>query len=430
MELPLGNSIRRCASAFAVLGLMLAQPALNGAGSTTIGLTGRSNAQVSMAADGQFVALVWASAAKGGPPDVYSAVSRDGGATFSAPSRVNTEAGKVDVNGEQPPRVTLVPRPGGTPEIVVIWRAKQTAGTALITARSTDGGRTFSRSAPVSGTDVAGNRGWEAIGTDGRSRVLAVWLDHRRLAEKESAVSAAHVHGATGSSKPDGVAMAQLSQLYFGALDGSTPPRPVAGGVCYCCKTAIASSNTGGIFLAWRHVYPGNLRDIAFTMSSDAGRTFSNPVRVSEDQWAIAGCPEDGPTIALDIANRVHVVWPTVVSENGTESKALFHAMSSDGRTFSPRQRIPTSGTPNHPQLSIGRDGTFGVVWDEAGGGLRRIASARGVADKNGRVQFERQPSSGTEDGTYPVIASTGSGLILAWTAGPPDASMIHLQRF
>ena len=47
-------------------------------------------------------------------------------------------------------------------------------------------------------------------------------------------------------------------------------PQGVTGGVCYCCKTAIAAGPADTLYLAWRHVYPGNMRDMAFTVSAMA----------------------------------------------------------------------------------------------------------------------------------------------------------------
>ena len=47
--------------------------------------------------------------------------------------------------------------------------------------------------------------------------------------------------------------------------------------------------------------------------------------------------------------------------------KALFHAMTTDGRTFTARKRIPTEGQANHPQLAIDANGVLAVTWDESG---------------------------------------------------------------
>lgn len=398
----------------------------------TLGVAGRANANVSLAAQGNFVEAVWSGAAPGGATDIFSATSRDGGKTFSAPVRVNSKVGDARVNGEQPPRVALRARSGASPEVAVVWTTKGAAGTVLLSATSVDGGRTFAASSVVPGSDAPGNRGWEGLGVGPDGRFLSVWLDHRKLADpQQQAMSGEHHHGDVAAAKPataaapkDGVAMAQLSQLYVASLDGSLAGKGITGGVCYCCKTAIAAGGGNSLYLAWRHVYPNNMRDIAFTVSRDGGKTFAPPVRVSEDKWQLEGCPDDGPSMAVDPQGAVHVVWPSVVTENGGPVKALFHAVTRDGKAFTPRVRIPTQGMANHPQLAIDAKGSLMVTWDESGSGTRTLAHAVGLQD-GAQVRFTRAVTEKTV-GTYPVLASTAPGLWLrAWTAGDPATSRI-----
>lgn len=414
------------ASVLLIVGLTAAANGASDA-AVTLAVAGRSNAHVSLAAEGSFVVAVWAATATGGDTDLMAAISRDGGRMFSSPVRVNSTLGDVRVNGEQPPRVALKRRPNAAPQITVVWTTKGTQGTRLLSAASNDGGATFSRSTDVPGTDAPGNRGWEALGVGPGDRLFSVWLDHRQLAPPKDQAAEAHHHGATaGPGTPaDGVAMAQLSQLYVASLDGSVAPHPITGGVCYCCKTAIATGTGGAMHLAWRHVYANNMRDIAFTSSTDGGKSFIPPVRVSEDKWQIAGCPDDGPSMAVDGQGTVHIVWPTVVTEGGGPVKTLFHAMSRDGRTFSSRERIPTQGQAHHPQLAVSSTGTLAVVWDESGSGVRRLASAIGRV-VNGRPQFTRTASAG-EPGSYPVVVQTSAGLVRAWTTGDPAQSVVKV---
>lgn len=403
------------------------------AATNTLAVAGRANANVSLASVGTTVAATWSAALPDGTTDVFAAVSRDGGVTFGAPVRVNQKPGDARVNGEQPARVTLAARGSGAPAITVIWTSKAQTGTVLQTSTSTDGGKTFTPSALVPGTDVAGNRGWEAIGADASGAVHAVWLDHRRMAAPDaSKAAAAHKHGegggATMAAKPDGVAMAQQSDLYFDTITDAAAPRAITPGVCYCCKTAIAFGKPGQIFLAWRHVYPGNFRDMAFALSNDGGRTFSSPIRVSQDNWMLEGCPDDGPAMKVDAAGRIHITWPAVVSEKGTQTKAIFYAMSTDGKAFQPRVRIPTEGQANHPQLVLGANGALRLAWDEAASGSRRIVTGAGQIDASGKVAFTRTALEG-EVGVYPVLAATSAGTVVAWTTGAPDASTIKLVR-
>jgi hypothetical protein len=408
-----------------------------------LGLKGRGNATPTIAADGSFVVVVWGGAQPSGTTDVFTAVSRDGGRAFAPPVRVNNVEGDARLNGEQPPHVALVPRAGREPAIVVVWTTKGANGTKLLQSRSDDGGKSFSPAALVPGTDAAGNRGWEAIAVEPGGRVDAVWLDHRELA-KDSSMAASH-HEHKSADKPDGVAMAQQSKLFFASLDGTAAPRAVTGGVCYCCKTALVGGAGGSIYAAWRHVYPGNLRDMAFTLSRDGGRTFAPPVRVSEDKWMIEGCPDDGPTMVVDAKKRIHIVWPTLITEetaehaanaektgssqDGEPTIALFYAMSADGKQFTARERIPTKGTPHHPRLAVGADGSLTVAWDEAAAGSRRIAVARGRADEAGHPRFRREALATSGPVLYPALAVTGEGVVVAWTSGASASSTIQVAR-
>jgi hypothetical protein len=396
-----------------------------------IAVANRANAYASLAASGQFAALAWGATAKEAT-DIYVAVSRDGGRAFGTPMRV---AGDARLSGEQPPRVALIPRAGRTPSIVVVWTGNASAGTRLLSARSDDEGRTFTPPAPLPGSEASGNRGWESIATSRSGSVVALWLDHRETATARSGAAmnhAEHQHLESGQRPSDGVARAQLSKLWFAGLGSADSAKALTGGVCYCCKTALATDSSGAIYAAWRHVYDGNIRDIAFTKSSNDGRSFAAPVRVSNDNWVLDGCPENGPAMAVDDAKRVHIVWPTLVpgaTKNSEPTLALFYAMSADGTRFTARQRIPTDGVPRHPQLIVDAKGGLIVAWDEQAKGTRRVALARGSLDGSGVARFAKQPVGDSVRAEYPVLASTNDGTVLAWTSGSVGHTVLRIER-
>ncbi len=418
----------------AVASLTAAGQVPNGAppGVVTLAVEGRASANPSVAAAGRFVAVAF-SAATTNAMDIFIATSRDGGATFSAPVRVNAVDGEARVSGEEPPRVALVPaaggtgRTGGTPDVVVVWTAKAGATWRLLSARSRDGGRTFGASAPVPGSDAGGSRGWQSVAVDPSGRVSVLWLDHRGLEQAPmqhgGAVPAAPNVAAPPAPKADPTERAALSQLYFATLGGAG--RAVTRSVCYCCKTALVAAGND-VYAAWRHVYPGSVRDIAFAVSHDRGRTFSSPARVSEDRWQIDGCPDNGPSLAVDAARRVHAVWPTAGPGPGATgnapSLALYYAVSRDGRTFSPRAALPTRGPASHAAVAIGGDGAPIVMWDETVAGARRLGAARVRTDGAGRVTFEAVPPPDAGAGQwYPALAASGRTTVAAWVrqAGP-----------
>ncbi|MEO7273657.1 MAG: sialidase family protein, partial [Vicinamibacterales bacterium] len=362
---------------------------------------------------GRMVVATWSASTPKGETDIYASVSADGGTTFGTPVRVNSAAGTAKVNGEQAPRVTLAAAPSGLLKIVVVWVGGVKAGTALLSARSDDGGKTFGAAAVVPGSDAAGSRGWQSAAADNKGVVHALWLDHRGLVPPAGAAGT-HTHGLSSASgaSSDGVAMAEKSALYASVVGRADSVRTITNSVCYCCKTAMVSAADGSLYVAWRHVFPGGIRDIAAAVSKDGGLTFSAPAKVSNDGWKLNACPDDGPAMAIDKGGRLHVVWPTLVkTAAGSDSLGLFHATSMDGRTFTARERVPTEGLPHHPQVAATPDGGVVVTWDESTGGSRRVAFARAPGSGGPLTRIAR-----VADGSYPVAVSTGDATIAAWT--------------
>jgi hypothetical protein len=421
----------------------------------SLGIPGRANATPWVAADGSLVAVTWGAAA-GAQTDVFVAVSHDAGVTFDTPVRVNRENGEARLGGELPPRVAIVPRSPApltargeaARDIIVLWTARG-GSTALKLARSRNGGRTFDAPITMQSQDAPGDRGWPALTADARGTAHVVWLDHRGLA---AAPRAGEHHGQTPH---DGVAMARKSALYYAAVhapasrargaphDRPVPPQPdvangvvaereITTGVCYCCKTATAARPDGTLFTAWRQVYPGNIRDIALSVSADAGRSFAPPVRISHDDWSIDGCPDDGPAVAVDRVGTAHVVWPTVVGGGQQPEGAIFYASTADGRTFTPRYRIATLGSakPEHPQITIDGSQRIVAAWDELVSGTRVAAIREVKHGPSAAVSLgpivrlsERGPAS------YPVLAPTADGIVAVWTSGSAATSRIGVRR-
>ena len=130
---------------------------------------------------------------------------------------------------------------------------------------------------------------------------------------------------------------------------------------------------------------------------------------------------------------RVHVVRPTLVAGTtpGTQATlALFHAVTADGRRFSPRQRIPVQGFPRHPQIAIGTDGTVVAAWDEqATRGGRRVALGRGIPDERGAIRVSRRAVDDTGSAAYPAVTATDDGIVLVWTSGTTGQTTLRVER-
>jgi hypothetical protein len=425
-----GLTVIGCAAAALVVAWWVAtgHPPLPAAavGRAVLHADGHADATPSLASSGRFVAVAWG-ATFTGRTDVYVAVSTDGGVSFATPVRVNDIPGTARLGGELPPRVSIAAREEGGSVIDVLWTATE-AGTVVRLSRSEDGGRTFHPSRELQAAAAAGDRGWAALALDADGHAHAVWLDHRGMAS-ERAVDETHDHHGHATAPLDsraafdGVAMAQKSSLYYGDIHGE---REVVKGVCYCCKTALAITPDGRLLVAWRHVYPRNIRDIAFAMSVDRGRTFSDPLRVSEDDWQLNGCPDDGPAMAVDARGVAHLAWPTLVP-SPEPHKAVFYASSADGRTFSPRLRVSAPARhASHPHIAVSADGDVVVLWDEVADGRRRVFASwlQGGA--------YTPPDALSEDTSAMYAAATfvDRALLVVWTEASGDQSRVVVTRF
>ena len=386
-----------------------------------------TNRGLSLAASDQTVAAVWATTVDE-VTNVFAATSTDGGSTFGAPVRVNDVDGDARVNGEQPPRVAIT---GG--DVVVVWSSRTDGASRVRLARSNDGGRTFSAARDVHPAGLTGARGWAslAMGTDGAAHIT--WLDGRNAVRPPSAAptssggsaAAGHVHG--GSTRQD------IVQAVF-RRDATLDEHEVAANVCFCCKTGTTMAPDGTTYVAWRHIYPVNLRDMAVARSTDGGRTFSAPTRVSEDGWQLESCPEDGPAIAAGASGEVHIAWPTL-APGTTDRKAVFYSVSTDqGRSFAPRVRVDAStsaGIAAHPQIAAS-GAHVGLVWEETGdkGRVVKFTTVGHVSSGGWAPQPEHTVTMPADDSAvYPAVAATSDGFIVGWTLNTANGSRIQVVR-
>ena len=389
----------------------------SGADGVRLGVPGAANNNVSLAAAGSEVVVAWG-ARSGAATDVYAARSRDGGATFGAPVRVNDLPGDARVSGEQAPRIAL----GASTDLV--WVSRQDGASVVRAAKARTGEQGFEPATTVHASGLTGARGWASLAVGPDKAVHVAWLDGR---DAQAARAGAHAAGHAGHK-------GMRQDLYQAVAwpDGTRSETRVATDVCFCCKTGVATAPDGTVYVAWRHIYPPNLRDMAVARSTDGGRSFGAPVRVSEDGWALDGCPDDGPSIAVDARGVVHIAWPTLVPGE-TSGKGIFYSYSLDGgRTFATRVRLDEATGSAHPQLAVA-DGRVVVVWDQNVEGRRRIQSRTISSDPKAAVWSPvlGRPAvlSAERPASYPAVAATSAVAVVAWTEEAEAGSEIRVRR-
>jgi hypothetical protein len=173
--------------------------------------------------------------------------------------------------------------------------------------------------------------------------------------------------------------------------------------------------------MAWRHIFPGTVRDVVVARSDDRGATWSTPVQVHNDDWHFDACPHAGPAIAVDSAGTLHVVWWT-----GKEGGAgVYYTQSTDGgRTFAPPtpMGIAQYSRPAHVQLAIAPRNRVVVAWDD---GTRQIPRVMLRVSHDGGAHFAAAMplSPSGKAATFPVLGVSGDSLAVAWSQSSPQGA-------
>jgi hypothetical protein len=268
----------------------------------------------------------------GGARVVYRRLDRPGhGPVTVSPPGVTTNAG-----GETPPVLQVLADgtllAAYTLSLPGQWRNQ------IVVQRSTDGGATWSvPQALPNGGDPGSQDQFSATAVSGGPLVFA-WLESRQ-----------GVRGLRAARTPDGSRF--------------EPDLAVDGTTCECCGTALLAGSTGEVWLAYRDVSEGDVRDVHLAASRDGGASFGPPHPVSDDGWKLDGCPDRGPRLAQARDGSLWTAWFT-----GAEP-GVYAAVSRDGgATFGPRQPIITLGgdvrNALSPEIGILPDGRIAVFYE------------------------------------------------------------------
>jgi hypothetical protein len=88
---------------------------------------------------------------------------------------------------------------------------------------------------------------------------------------------------------------------------------------------------------------------------------------------------------------------------------------------------------PSHPELVLDGSGRLAAVWDEMIEEKRRIVMTRALPAAEGAPSWSEPEllDDGAEgsSATYPVVAASGSGMLVAWTSQAGGESVIRIRR-
>jgi hypothetical protein len=333
--------------------------------------------------------------------------------------------------------------------VYVLWQnntpveGRRFPASDLRLAVSTDGGRNF-RPAITVNDDAGGTPSSHtfhdiAVAADGS--VYVSWIDsrvrdaiahqrpptggsagdaharHAAVTDGGDPVAASHEHGAHDApSAAEGPEIRIARSVDGGRSFGASVV--VDSAACPCCRTSLALAPDGAVYVAWRKVFPGSIRDVVVARADARTLRFEEPVRVHQDDWEFPGCPHAGPSLAVDAEGRVLVGWYT-----GREGRqGLWYAASENGgRSWSAPGAVLTGEwvPPSQLRLAVAGERVW-AVWDDLTTDEAVVRSA------SGRVGDALEPD-GTfrQPGSDPAIAASAEGAVIAWLDGSTARALL-----
>ncbi len=207
--------------------------------------------------------------------------------------------------------------------ILASWLQKSDTATFAYDVRlslSTDGGKRWGKSFVPHKDSTNTEHGFVSMAPKPTGGFAVTWLDGRETTSDSGAMT---VRAATVT--PDGTLQDEA------LLDDRT---------CDCCQTSMTALSDGSLLVSYRNRSAEEIRDNYIVKG--AGKQWSAPKPIASDNWKIAGCPVNGPSLA---SNQALVVasWFTMGPDNKPK---VFAAYSRDfGETFQEPVRLD-SGDP------------------------------------------------------------------------------------
>jgi hypothetical protein len=212
--------------------------------------------------------------------------------------------------------------------------------------------------------------------------------------------------------------------LRFAAFDASwkqVADTEVDHRVCECCPTT-AVQTSDGLLTAYRDRSDDEIRDISVSRLENG--QWTEPLTVSRDNWQVDFCPVNGPMLSAAGRNVV-AGWFTVKAEQGQ----AYAAFSSDaGRTWSTPIRLDDAGSLGRIDVEMLEDGSAVATWIEYAEG-RSDVKVRRIEPSGAKSAAVRVAAvTGGRASGFPRVARRGSELLFAWTDAAEDTGALQVQ--
>lgn len=310
---------------------------------------------------------------------------------------------------------SVVRLPSGA--LVAHWLQKSAASTYAYDVRlstSVDDGKTWSPSFLPHHDGTPTEHGFASIFPQGDGFGL-IWLDGRNML----AAPKPGEGGKGGEHSEHGGGAMTVRYARFDKAFKQVEETQVDDKVCECCPTAAAVT-ADGIIAAYRNRSDEEVRD-NFVARLVNG-TWTTPQPVFSDQWKIAACPVNGPSLSARGASVV-MTWFTAKNDQPT----VYAAFSADaGKTFAKPIRVDDAGTLGRVDVELLPDGAALATWIEFADQKAQFRARR--IDRNGTKSAPVTVAgmAGTRASGYPRAAIANGEVLFAWTDSVDGALQVR----
>lgn len=336
--------------------------------------------------------------------------SGDGADSFEKLAVISEPNAKVSSHGENSPTMAI----NGV-EYYALWEQNgEGGGSDLMFSRSLRFGRQWEKPIKVTDKTSPSQNGFSYLAVAPNGDIYAVWLDGRNKEQTMDGTSFVYLakstdHGATFEKNVQ-----------------------IAKNVCPCCRPTLAFGETGEVYVSWRGVTDGDIRDMMLSASYDNGVSFSQPLTVSHDNWKINGCPHSGASM-ITKGKRLYISWYS--EGNGTNAGIRLVWSDNKGKTFS-RPTIASANIvdANHPMLSLSEDGRLLLIFKgrdaKKNDSWGTISPYLCEINNTGSISSPISVHGNRKSISYPVIAAGTVGKVyIAWTETGDKGSNVMLTR-
>lgn len=318
--------------------------------------------------------------------------SDDNGKSFSSPKQINPKEQKISAWPENPPAIAI----SQTGRINILYYADEEQKSTSFFSYSDDQGKTFSQPVLISDHAKTAMHYMDKMMIDHAGNIYLFWHDLRHHHKDKQ-------HGSGVLSLYYSISAPENTSKFDNHF--------ISSAICSCCRTATAFDPNNNPVILVRMVFPGSVRDHALIRMNKDG-AWSQPQRITFDNWEVEACPEHGPALSIDDRHRSHLTWFTL-----GEHRGIFYAQTDDyGLNVSKPVSLGNGNRlPSHPDVIAFKKRVV-LTWKEFDGENTYIqvqeSHDRGVSWSNARTIL-----TSTNENGHPTLISNGDDIFLSWLA-------------